>query len=75
MLFRSDAKLEAFKAWRAYDDFEKMPLHGTFLVDATGLVRWQDIGFEPFMEPEFLLSEAKRLLRFKGNGSLAESRK
>jgi hypothetical protein len=52
-----------FKAYRAYDDFEKMALHGTFLVDGDGLVRWQDINYEPFSEPRFLLGEAKRLLK------------
>lgn len=58
----SDAKLEVFKAYRAYDDFEKVPLHGTFLVDARGDVRWQDVSAEPFNDPKFLLAEAKRLL-------------
>ncbi|QEG41185.1 peroxiredoxin family protein [Roseimaritima ulvae] len=58
----SDAGLETFKAYRAYDDFEDQPLHGTFLIDGDGKVRWQDIGFEPFMKPQFLLDEATRLL-------------
>jgi peroxiredoxin len=58
----SDASLGAFKAYRCHDDFENAPLHGTFLIDAEGRVRWQDIGFEPFTKPEFLLQEAKRLL-------------
>jgi peroxiredoxin len=39
----SDASLKSFKAYRAFDDFESMPLHGTFLVDGNGMVRWQDI--------------------------------
>ncbi|MBL9137396.1 MAG: redoxin domain-containing protein [Verrucomicrobiales bacterium] len=56
--------LSVFKTWRAYDDFEAVPLHGTYLVDAKGLIRWQDIAAEPFMDVDFLLSEAKRLLRF-----------
>jgi peroxiredoxin len=59
----SNQKLDVFKAYRAYDDFEKMALHGTFLVDGDGLVRWQDISYEPFTEPRFLLGEAKRLLK------------
>lgn len=58
----SDERLRVFKAYRCYDDFEKMPLHGTFLIDGNGLVRWQDISFQPFMETQFLLGEAKRLL-------------
>ena len=59
----SDAKLDAFKAYRAFDDYENAPLHGTFLIDAAGLIRWQDISFDPFMNTDFLLKEAKRLLR------------
>lgn len=65
----SDARLDVFKAWRAYDDFEKQALHGTFLIDGEGLVRWQDIGHEPFMDPEFLLKESKRLLAQDGKSS------
>ncbi|MBK9383653.1 MAG: redoxin domain-containing protein [Planctomycetes bacterium] len=61
----ADPDLEAFRAYRAYDDFEKAPLHGTFLVDARGRVRWQDVGAEPFLELEFLREEAQRLLRLE----------
>lgn len=55
---------EAFKAADAWDDFENQPLHATLFVDATGRVRWQHSGYEPFMKPEFLIHEAQRLLRF-----------
>jgi peroxiredoxin len=58
----ADPELATFRAYRAYDDFEKVPLHGTFLVDASGDVRWQDVSYEPFTEIDFLLKEAKRLL-------------
>ncbi len=58
----SDESNDVFKQFRAYDDFEKQPLHGTFLIDGKGNVRWQDIGYEPFMEHDFLLNEANRLL-------------
>lgn len=58
----SDPSLAAFKAYRAYDDFEHKPLHGTFLIDGEGRVRWQDIGYQPFSEAKWLLGEAKRLL-------------
>ncbi|MAR11915.1 MAG: alkyl hydroperoxide reductase [Blastopirellula sp.] len=58
----SDASLDSFKAYRAYDDFEEQPLHGTFLIDANGQVRWQDISYEPFMDAKFLLKESQRLL-------------
>lgn len=58
----SDAGLETFKAWRCYDDFEDLTLHGTFVVDGNGRIRWQDISYEPFMDPDFVLKEAQRLL-------------
>ena len=58
----SDHKLDFFKAYRAYDDFESKPLHATLLVDRAGQVRWQDIGFEPFSDAKFLLGESQRLL-------------
>ena len=57
----SNADLDVFKAYRAYDDFEKVTLHGTFLIDREGMVRWQDTSFEPFMEPKFVLKEYLRL--------------
>jgi aminopeptidase N len=58
----ADAELAAFKAWHCHDDFEGMPLHGTFLVDGDGKVRWQDVSFEPFTRIDWLLAEARRLL-------------
>jgi peroxiredoxin len=58
----SDPTLKTFRKYRAYDDFEGTPLHGTFLIDANGKMRWQEISYEPFMAPKFLLDEAKRLL-------------
>ncbi len=58
----ADPDLNVFKKYRAFDDFENVPLHGTFLIDGNGMVRWQDISYEPFMDHEFLLKEAKRLL-------------
>jgi peroxiredoxin len=54
--------LSSFHDYRCWDDFENQPLHGTFLLDAHGRVRWQDIGHEPFTKASFLLEEAQRLL-------------
>jgi peroxiredoxin len=65
----SDAELNVFKRYRCYDDFEKQPLHGTFLIDGAGRIRWQDISYEPFMDPDFVLKEAKRLLGQDAAGS------
>ena len=58
----ADPEFRAFKAYGAFDDFEKFPLHGAFLIDAAGLVRWQDISYEPFRDAPWLLGESKRLL-------------
>ncbi len=66
----SDAELLAFREFRCYDDFERKPLHGTFLIDGVGRVVWQDIGHEPFKDVEFLLNESKRLLELNGAGQL-----
>jgi peroxiredoxin len=63
----SDDSLKVFKQYRAFDDFENMALHGTFLVDKRGYVRWQDISYDPFTKPDFLLDECKRLLAQPGD--------
>ena len=59
----ANPELDVFKAFRCFDDFEGVPLHGTFLIDTNGKIRWQDIGYKPFMDPKFLLEESQRLLR------------
>jgi peroxiredoxin/N-acetylneuraminic acid mutarotase len=56
----SDAKLDVFKAYRCVD-FDDQPLHGTFLIDAQGRVRWRDISDKPFNDPTFLLNQGKQL--------------
>ena len=58
----SDPKARQFQSWGCYDDFEKMPLHGLYLVDGDGKIRWQDISFQAFGDVDFLLAESKRLL-------------
>ena len=58
----SNSGLEVFRKYRVFDDFENKPMHGTFLIDGNGQIRWHDISYEPFNNPDFLLREAKRLL-------------
>lgn len=60
----ADPELKTFREYGCYDDFENKPLHGTFLIDGRGAIRWFDVGFEPFSDTGFLLSEGKRLLSF-----------
>jgi peroxiredoxin len=57
----ADPCLETFRAYRAYDDFEDRPLHGTFLIDAGGGVRFHRIAADPFLDVEFLKAEADRV--------------
>jgi peroxiredoxin len=67
----ADPGLEVFKRYRAHDDFEKQPLHGTFLVSPQGRIVWQDISYEPFVKTDFLVAEARRLLGLKTGAKLA----
>lgn len=62
LMLVSDHALGVFKRYQAFDDFENTPLHATVLIDGAGKIRWHDIGAEPFMNVDFLLAEAKRLL-------------
>jgi len=56
----SDANLEIFRKYGCID-FDNKPLHGTFLIDADGQVRWRDISNHPFNDPAVVLAEAKLL--------------
>ena len=58
----ANPKLTIFKKYHAFDEFEDQALHGTFLIDGDGKIRWQDISYEPFMDADFLLKESIRLL-------------
>jgi peroxiredoxin len=59
----ADPGLTHFKRYRAFDEFENQPLHGTFLIDAHGKVRFQRISADPFLEVEFIKTEATRVNR------------
>ena len=64
----SDSEERFFRAFRAYDSFEDQALHGTFVIDGAGHIRWSDISYEPFNKPGFLLREARRLLGLDEEG-------
>jgi peroxiredoxin len=59
----ADPGLEHFKRFGVFDDFENQPLHGCFLIDAPGGVRYQRISYEPFLDVEFVKSESARVNR------------
>lgn len=56
-----DPTLALFKRYRAFDDFEKQPLHGVFLIDVQGNVRFQRISADPFMDVSFIKAETTRV--------------
>ena len=59
----ADPGMAAFRAYRAYDDFEDRAMHGTYLIDKAGGMRFHRIGPEPFLDVEFLKAEAERVGR------------
>ena len=65
----ADPSLSTFKAYGAYDDFDEQPLHGLFLIDGNGYLRWQNISFKPFAQVGWLLGECKRLLEIPARKS------
>ena len=65
----ADPDLDAFRAYRAFDRHGHGALHGTFLIDGEGMIRWWDVDDEPFMDVAFFLEEADRLLAGPGRRS------
>ena len=59
----SDSTHQRFRAYGAFDEFRNRPLHGVFLVDGRGRMLWRHTGPKPFMQVEFLLDEANRVLK------------
>ncbi len=62
----ADPKQEVFKLYQAFDDFEGQPLHGTILIDGQGNVRFQRVSADPFLDVEFVKTEAARVNRIMG---------
>jgi len=57
----ADPKLQVFKDYGAFDDFEDQPLHGTFLIDPNGKIRFQRVSADPFLDTTFLKAETSRV--------------
>jgi FtsP/CotA-like multicopper oxidase with cupredoxin domain/peroxiredoxin len=57
-LLLADPSLEAF---RKYGCFDGTVLHGVFLIDDRGVVHWQYVGDEPFMDVDDLLNRCRAL--------------
>ena len=58
-----DPRLESFKEYQAHDDFENQPLHGTFLIDTAGKIRYLRVSAEPLLDVEFIKAEVGRINR------------
>ena len=61
-LLLSDYEHENAKRYRCFDDFEKLDLHSTLLIDADGLVHWARTGGDPFEDVDFLVQELERMI-------------
>ncbi|WZO96751.1 redoxin domain-containing protein [Isosphaeraceae bacterium EP7] len=59
----SNPSLDRFKAYKVFDDFEDVPLHGTFFIDAKGKVRHSRVSADPFLDVDFLKGEIERINR------------
>ncbi len=57
-----DPKLTQFKAYHSFDDFADTALHGTYLVDSEGRLRWHDISHLPYMDIESMLRTCEKLV-------------
>jgi len=57
----SDSEMNTFKKYRSYDDFEALPLHGTYVIDKNKRIKFLDRGVLPFGEFVNLIEEIKRL--------------
>lgn len=58
----ADPKVEVFKKYGVFDDFENGPMHATVMIGPAGRILWRNIAHTPFQDPSALLQEAKRLL-------------
>ncbi len=65
----ADPKLDSFKRFHAHDDFEGQALHGTFLIDGAGNVRFQRVSSEPFLDVDFIKTETARIHRLLGQNA------
>jgi peroxiredoxin len=60
-LLLSDPTGAVRRAYKAYDDFEKIELHATVLIDRSGRIWWFRSGGDPFTDATFLKSEITRM--------------
>jgi thiol-disulfide isomerase/thioredoxin len=54
--------LRVFKQMWSFDEFESIPIHGLFVLNAERDVVWQDVSAEAFLDIDFLMNELQRSL-------------
>lgn len=64
----SNPDLSIFKQHQVFDDFEDLPLHGLFIIDANGMVRFQRISPDPFLDIDFVKAESIRIQNLVKHG-------
>jgi len=57
----SDPNRIAFNSYGCRETGNQEPLHGTFVIDPAGVIRWRQTGDEPYMDVEGVLEEAEQI--------------
>lgn len=57
----SDPTLANTRRFKSYDDFERMPIHSTLLIDRQGRIHWGRPGGDPFEDVAFLQAQLRRM--------------
>lgn len=52
-------KLDQYKAYNVYLSQHRVPLHGTFVLDPQGRVRWREVSDRPFVDLDTLLRDIR----------------
>jgi peroxiredoxin len=67
----SDSTFAMAKRFKAYDDFEDLPLHATVLIDRAGRIHWARQGGAPFGDVSFVLAQLRRMNELHGNATVS----
>ncbi len=51
-----------YRDFRSYDDFDQVPMHGTFIIDSSMKILWENISYTAFTKMIELPEEASRLM-------------
>ena len=54
--------IPVFRQMWSFDEFESIPIHGLFVINAERDVVWQDVSAEAFLDIDFLMKELSRSL-------------